>query len=181
MRQIVIATAVLVACATVYGAEEQCVAASTLDEKNGFRDARFGAPLNIFVRMRETEQEQYRTKTVKAYEREGDDLNVFGRRVSHIIYYFFKNKLFLVRLEWSDDTAGSAVIDGFGRALDCKPRQVSSGLATTIFIRARGKSVSLDARHSRVANAFIGWLVIERNGSEEAVAAQIRQEASAQF
>jgi hypothetical protein len=181
MRRIVIATVLVVACTSAYGGEEQCVAGSTLDKKNGFRDAKFGASLSIFAYMRETEQEQYRTKTVKAYERESDDLRVFGQRVSHIIYYFFKQKLFLVRLEWSDDEAGSAVMDGFGRALGCESRHARSGPATTVFIRTRGKSVSFEARHSRVANAFIGWLVIERNGSEEAIAAQLRREASAQF
>ena len=180
MRQLVMATALLIACSAAYGAE-QCADASTLDEKNGFRDARFGAPLSSFLNMRQTEQEQYRTKTVKAYERETDDLNVFGQRVSHIIYYFFKGKLFLVRLEWSDDAAGSAVIDGFGRALACAPRQISSGPATTKFIRARGKSVSLEARHSRVASVFIGWVMIELNGSERAISTQVRHEASSQF
>ena len=131
--------------------------------------------------MRETEQEQYRTSTVRAYERESDDLNVFGQRVSHIVYYFFKKKLFLVRLEWSEDPVGSAVIEGFARATGCEPRNVSSGPATTTLLRAEGKSVSLEARHMRVTNVFTGWLVIKRKGSEEAIAAQLRHEASAQF
>ena len=170
-----------VICISAVAAEEQCQnGGRVLDEKDGFRDAKLGMSVAKFSGMVPTEQEQYRTKTVKAFERQSDNLEVFGRTVSHIVYYFFKNKLFLVRLEWSDD-AGTAILNGFGEALGCQPHSVSSGPATSSFLRASGKAVSLRAEHSHVANAFFGWLHIERVGAEEAIQSQIRREAATQF
>src|SRR5260370_41167480 len=96
MRAFLVTATVVVSCAIGISAEEPCSKAGpVLDQKNGFRDAKLGTPFSKFSHMHSVEQEQYRTKTVKAYERSGDNLEVFGRRVSHIVYYFFKTNCFL--------------------------------------------------------------------------------------
>lgn len=152
-----------------------------LDQKNGFREVKLGSKFATFAGMHPTEQEQYKTKTVRAYERTGDRLEVFGQPLSHIIYYFFNDQLFLVRLEWCEKANGIEILHGFATALRCPPRSVVVGPANGTELHVQGNSVDLLGKHFAVAHAATGWVEFERVGAAEAIRVQVQREAGAQF
>ena len=166
-------------------AEDQCPGAGKiLDDKNGFRDAKLGAPFSSFSHMRPAARARYltyRTNTVKAYERAGDDLEIFGQSLSRIVYYFFKNRLFLIRLEWSANV-GVQILSGFGDAFACQPKAYSLRPDGTLRLEADGKNIEFTL-FQRIGGAgeIDGWVAIERLGAERAIQAQIQREAAARF
>lgn len=99
----------LLLCGPIVSAHAQSAQVKVLDEKNGFRDLKFGSPVGQLqgaVLVKEQGQ-------IAAYSRPSDALKIGEATISAIYYVYYKGRLMSVRLFCTDANNGRTMMDGF--------------------------------------------------------------------
>lgn len=98
-KALLLAVCLLVVC------NKQPTGLDLLDEKNGFRDAKFGRDLKEFQNMVFIGGKG----NIKNYMRTTDNLTIDNEKIDKIEYGFFKNKLYQVFITSTNTTAGMSI------------------------------------------------------------------------
>ena len=160
--------------------------AALIDTKYGYNNVKFDvAPSAIAGATQVAARDEFNTKRVTAYEVKPTDVSLYGQQVNAVTYFFFDNKLFLIRVITSD-LGGMYVVSGFERALGCDlVREEKEGYGTMWSVTAKGAKASVVAEYFK-ASQYSGResyvkVTFEKNGVRPLVQKAAKEEAQAQF
>jgi hypothetical protein len=180
----------LFVAANMHAQAAQSTPGELADEKSGFRDARFGMPLSELGPFKIVPQEEYRARALKAVRRRRENLTLFDRRVSAITYYFFRDRLARVDVEWGAYSGALDVLHGFRDAFGAELKHSPPGWPLPgVGFDVKGEEVHVIIWCSTPAytEAQPRWVAPDCRAkflhakTEAEIQDQIRKDAAAQF
>ena len=157
-------------------------AAPVLDEKYGYRGIKFRSSPNDVSGLHAVDQDEYKTKHVRAYTRRDDELSVFGQQLSSVTYFFFDDRLFSIQLDFRGlKPDGTAILEGFATALGCKTYGSNGPAGADMNLRATGQRVYFQGFYFVSKVSALGRATFQERELLEAVNSAIKSEAASQF